>query len=198
MPEDSVDSGLISEVLSGRLDAYETLIHRHVGPLRAFIAMRLPVPHLVDEIAHEVFVFAYRHLDDFKVGTDFPKWLRAIANNLVRKEVLRYSRSLKNQEKYLEHCLVEKGATAGLGPESPVAIYLEECVNRLPDKQRELIGLRYRLSSSTREMAERLNQSEAWVRTTLCRVRQALRDCIERKVGGESGSQAMGASGTAS
>ena len=194
MPEDATDAGLIVEVRSGRLDAYETLIHRHVGSLRAFIAMRLPVAHLVDEIAHEVFVFAYRHLDDFTVGTDFSKWLRAIANNLVRKEVLRYSRSLKNQENYLEHCLVEKAGGADLSPDSSVAIYLEECVNSLPEKQRELIGLRYRFSNTPRDMATRLNQSEAWVRTTLCRVRQALRECVDSKISANATSGTMGAS----
>lgn len=175
---------LIREVRDGQLEAYEALIHRHAARLKAFISMRLPVPHLVDEIAHESFVFAYRHLQDFEIGTDFGKWLRAIAHNLVRKEVLRYSRSEKNQEKYLEHCLVERSSAAGDAwrPESPVVAFLEECVRSLPEAQRDLLGERYRWSRSTRELAQKTGRSEAWVRTNLCRIRSVLRACVEGKL----------------
>jgi len=175
---------LIRNVRDGQLEAYEALIHRHAARLKAFVSMRLPVPHLVDEIAHESFVFAYRHLEDFEIGTDFGKWLRAIAHNLVRKEVLRYSRSAKNQEKYLEHCLVERSSEAGDAwrPESPVVAFLEECVHSLPEAQRDLLGERYRWSRSTRELAAKTGRSEAWVRTNLCRIRRALRDCVESKL----------------
>ena len=71
-------------------------------------------------------------------------------------------------------------------PESPVVAYLEECLDRLPEGQQSLLKMKYRLANSTREMAEAAGQSEAWVRTTLCRVRTALRDCIEMKAEAEA------------
>ena len=91
---------LVKNVQNGDLASFEKLIEAHSSHLRAFVAMKLPVPHLIDEIAHEAFVFAHRHIDDFEAGTDFGKWLRAIAFNLVRKETLRYQRVAKNQEKF--------------------------------------------------------------------------------------------------
>jgi len=179
--EKIVEEDLILDLKSGNLVAFEQLIHLHSSRLRAFVSMRLPVSHLIDEIAHEAFVFAYHHLDDFTPGSNFGAWLRAIANNLVRAEVLRYSRSAKNQENYLEHCLVESATGQGLAPESPMVVYLEECVGDLPDGQQELLKRRYKLLESTRDVSEALGQSEAWVRTTLCRVRRALRTCVEDK-----------------
>lgn len=175
------EDDLVREVQNGNLAAFEHLIHLHSSRLRAFVSMRLPVSHLIDEIAHESFVFAYRHLDEFTLGSNFGAWLRAIANNLVRAEVLRYSRSVKNQKNYLEHCLVESASGEGLAPESPMVIYLEECLGALPEGQQELLQRRYRLVESTRDMASGMGQSEAWVRTTLCRVRRALRICVEEK-----------------
>ena len=144
--------------------------------------MKLPVAHLIDEIAHETFVFAHRHIDDFKAGTDFGKWLRAIAFNLVRKETLRYQRISKNKEKFLEHFLVEQSSSGQWSPESPTVVFLEECLERLPDQQKELLEHKYKLSETSREMADAFNQSEAWVRTTLCRIRTGLRKCIEQKL----------------
>lgn len=178
---DTREDDLIRSVQEGRLEDFEELIHLHAAHLRAFVAMRLPVPHLIDEIAHETFVFAYRNIRDFEAGTDFGKWIRAIAFNLIRQETLRYQRVAKNQERYLEHCLVQSAAKADFLPEDPVVAYLEECIDTLPDAQRSLLGMKYRLSQSSKEMARALGQSEAWVRTTLCRVRSALRDCIEAK-----------------
>lgn len=166
---------------NGDLASFEKLIEFHSSHLRAFVAMKLPVPHLIDEIAHEAFVFAHRHIHDFEAGTDFGKWLRAIAFNLVRKETLRYQRVAKNQEKFLDHCLIQSAGSEGVGPDSPVVAYLEECVEELPENQKSLLRRKYSLSESSREMAAALGKSEAWVRTTLCRIRTALRGCIEEK-----------------
>lgn len=178
---DEREDQLVRAVQAGDLEEFEELIHRHSSRLRAFVAMRLPISHLIDEIAHETFVFAYHHIDDFEAGTDFGKWLRAIAYNLVRKETLRHQRVSKHQKRYLEHCLVQSSTKSQIKPDDPVAVYLEECVDSLPDGQRTLLRLKYRLSQSTREMSQALDQSESWVRTTLCRVRATLRECVESK-----------------
>lgn len=182
MSEELTEKKFVEKVQDGDLSAFEQLLHRHSSRLRAFIAMKLPVPHLIDEIAHETFVFAHHHIMDFEAGTDFGKWLRAIAFNLIRKETLRHKRSRKNREKFLEHVLVDRASQGPVSPESPVIIYLEECLGKLPENQRELLEHKYRLSESSREMARFFGQSEAWVRTTLCRVRTALRKCIEAKM----------------
>ena len=173
---------LVKSVQSGDLSSFEKLIDNHASHLRAFVAMKLPIPHLIDEIAHEAFVFAHRHIDEFEAGTDFGKWLRAIAFNLIRKETLRYQRVAKNHEKFLDHCLIQSAGRDSHGPASAVVVYLEECIEDLTDNQKQLLERKYSFSESSREMSEAFGKSEAWVRTTLCRVRTALRQCIEQKM----------------
>lgn len=182
MNDRETETKLVIRVQEGELSAFEELLHLHSSRLRAFVAMKLPIPHLIDEIAHETFVFAHRHILDFEAGTDFDKWLRAIAFNLVRKETLRHQRLSNNREKFLEHYLLEQSGKGHLSPESPIIIHLEECLRKLPEQQRDLLEHKYKLSESSREMAKAFDQSEAWVRTTLCRVRTALRKCIEMKM----------------
>jgi RNA polymerase sigma-70 factor (ECF subfamily) len=176
------ETALISSVQTGSLEAFEALLALHSPRLRAFVAMKLPIPHLIDEISHEAFVFAYRHISEFEVGTDFGKWLRAIAYNLVRKETLRHHRFSKNQDKLLEHHLMESAAGSEVNLESPLIEYLEDCLATLPSEQRRLLEHKYSRSESSRDMAMTFGQSETWVRTNLCRVRTALRRCIEAKV----------------
>ena len=180
--ESDSEEELVRRVQDGNLEAFENLLALHSSRLRAFIAMRLPIPHLIDEIAHETFVFAHRHITDFEAGTDFGKWLRAIAFNLVRKETLRHRRTIENREKFFEHHLVEQAGRGADSPDSPVIVYLEECLRRLPKQQRELLEHKYKFSESSREMADAFNQSESWVRTSLCRIRTTLRKCIEEKM----------------
>ncbi len=180
--EKEAESELVLRVQKGDLDAFEQLLELHSSHLRAFVAMKLPVPHLIDEIAHETFVFSHRHIMDFKVGTDFGKWLRAIAFNLIRKETLRHQRLARNKDKFLEHHLVQQSLRGDLSPDLPLVNFLEECLNRLPEQQRRLLDRKYALSESSREIANHFGQSEAWVRTTLCRVRTTLRQCIEQKI----------------
>ncbi len=180
------ETTLVKRVQQGDLDAFEQLLDVHGSQLRAFVAMKLPIPHLIDEIAHEAFVFAHRHITDFEAGTDFGKWLRAIAFNLIRKETLRHQRLKNNNEKFLDHCIMERSPASGFVPESPVIIVLEECLRSLPEQQKMLLDHKYKLSESTREISGAFGQSEAWVRTTLCRVRTALRKCIEAKLELES------------
>ncbi|MCB1093760.1 MAG: hypothetical protein KDL87_19625, partial [Verrucomicrobiae bacterium] len=136
---DAREDELVRAVQAGSLEEYEELIHRHSAHLRAFVAMRLPVAHLIDEIAHEAFVFAFHHIDQFEAGTDFGKWLRAIAFNLIRQETLKHQRVARHHERYLEHCLVQSSAKGGFRSEDPVIAYLEECVDALPDAQRSLL-----------------------------------------------------------
>lgn len=180
------EEDLVIRVQRGDLSAFERLLELHSSHLRAFVAMKLPVPHLIDEIAHEAFVFAHRHIYDFRPGTDFGKWLRAIAFNLIRKETLRHQRLSKNREKFLEHHLVQEATRGEFTPDLPLVSALEECLSRLPEQQRRLLDRKYTLSESSREIATAFGQSEAWVRTTLCRVRTSLRQCMEHKINGAS------------
>ena len=182
MLDHETETELVTRIQAGDLSAYEELLNNHSSRLRAFIAMKLPIPHLIDEIAHETFVFAHRHILDFEAGTDFGKWIRAIAYNLVRKETLRHKRLSNNREKFMEHYLLEQAGKGDMSPESPMVIFLEECLRKLPENQRSLLEHKYKLSESSREIAGAFQQSEAWVRTTLCRVRTALRTCIEQKL----------------
>lgn len=182
MDRHETETDLVIRVQKGDLSAFEELLNLHSTHLRAFIAMKLPIPHLIDEIAHETFVFAHRRIMDFEPGTDFGKWLRAIAFNLVRKETLRHQRLSTNKDNFLEHSLIQHASSGEMAPESPVVVYLEECLLRLPEQQRKLLEHKYKLVESSREIAKAFGQSEAWVRTTLCRVRTALRQCIEQKM----------------
>ncbi len=186
MPDDRAnwdDAELVRAVQAGDADGFEPLLDRHLAHVRTFIALRAPVAQLVDEVSHDAFVFAFRNIAQFEAGTSFQAWLRAIAWNLLRQEVQRFSREQANQSRYAEVREWETVVRMPSAEADPRELEsLHECLGKLPPPMRELLALKYQEEGSSDEIAAKLNRSTAWVRTVLFRLRQELRECIETKL----------------
>ena len=180
LPEDA----LIRAAQADDHDAFAALLDAHLPHVRTFLALKAPVPQLVDELAHDTFVFAFQHLDEFKPGTSFRAWARAIAWNLLRAEVQRFAREQVNQEKFTAWQLAEWETSAAEATPSAEAEHLQTCLDQLDGPLRELLTLKYRDDHSTDAIAAKLKRSLVWVRVSLFRVRQQLRECIEAKSAG--------------
>ncbi len=179
------EQSLIQQVQEGNLEAFGQLMDVHVRRLRAVIALNSPVSHLIDEIAHETYVFAFNHIQDFQRGTSFFAWIKSIAWNLLRAEIQRFSREQANQAKYAERRVFEVAPQKTIEHSAKELDGLEKCLERVPPRLKQLVQMRYHLSFSTEEIAERAGQSSAWVRTTLCRLRKQLKDCVEDRLSAE-------------
>lgn len=180
-PTSPTDDDLVAAARRGDGDAFAALLDRHLPHVRTFLALKAPVPQLVDELAHDTFVFAYRQLGEFSAGTSFRAWLRAIAWNLLRAEVQRFARERVQRERFVAWQLEEWSAPAA--EPSAEAEHLLDCVGELPQPLRQLVALKYQEDRPGGEIAARLARSEVWVRVSLFRVRRLLRECVERKAG---------------
>jgi RNA polymerase sigma-70 factor, ECF subfamily len=178
------EEDLILRVKAGDVDAFEPLVDRYLANVRAFLALRAPAVHLVDELAHETFVYAFRNIGDFTAGTSLLHWLRAIAGNLLRAETQRFSREQANQSRFAEAQRLDPSSGESLPGDSDEAELLRQCVEELPGTMRALVSLKYRQEQSSEQIAQELKRSTAWVWTMLFRVRQQLKACIQRKLGG--------------
>ena len=176
------DAEFVARVRGGEADAFAPLVRRHLAAVRAFVAMKLPVAHLADEITHESFVFAFRNLDSLNSSDSFRAWLRAIAWNLVRRELLRFAREQANLSRLEQAQLADLATDDGRGAASDEAVFLEECLATLPDASRQLVQERYRRGLSNEELAAATGRTAEWVRVTLFRIRAQLRVCINGKL----------------
>lgn len=176
------EAELVRRVQAGDIEAFAPLVRRHLPEVRAFVCLRLPVPHLADEITHETFVFAFRELGRFDAEKPLRPWLRAIAWNLVRSELLRFAREQVNLSRFEQMQLAELTRDAERRSLRDETVFLEECLEHLPENLRRLVDERYRFGRSNEELAATFERSAEWVRVTLFRVRKQLRDCIETKL----------------
>lgn len=178
------DTELILRAQAGDIEAYEEVMGLHIRHLRAFLAVRCPASHLVEELAQESFIFAYENLEQFTAGTNFRSWLLAIARNKLRAEVQRFSREQLNKAKLAERMLLNR-FNHEPERENDEVVALESCLRELPDHIREIIHMRYHDNLSSEEMAQRTGRTQEWVRVNLFRARKLLKTCMESRMAQE-------------
>jgi RNA polymerase sigma-70 factor (ECF subfamily) len=136
----------------------------------------------VDDLAQEVYLAFYKGRDRRPDGVEPVRWLKGIAKNLCLNY---FRRSKRKSEQHLEAVavLLERlpGAVEGL----PERDALDGCLEKLPGRSREMIGLRYQEGLESAAIGRKLGLSPEAVRITLLRIRTALRDCLGRRFVGE-------------
>jgi RNA polymerase sigma-70 factor (ECF subfamily) len=174
---------VLRKVRAGDRDAYGSIVAEHQDMLLAYAAFRLPDPALVDEVVQQTFIRAYEQLGDFRPGHDFGTWLRTICKFMILAELKRLTRDRENRANYKEalraSLLEEAVAAADSAPESDALAALRRCLGKLQETSRTLVASRYQKALKIEEIARDVGQSTAWVATTLFRIRETLRTCVE-------------------
>lgn len=160
---------------------FEALVREHAGSLSALLHAALDDKHAVDDLFQETCVVAWRQLGTFDQTRSFGPWLRGIARNLLLAHGRRRRLVLAgDQIDYVEAHLAEfdrgPGDTYGEKLEA-----LRECLNRLPDKYRRALEIRYLDSRSAADAAAGLDLSLEAVKKRLLRARSLMRDCLARR-----------------
>ena len=156
-------------------------IARHQSRLRGFVRCLLIRPSDVDDILQEINVVLWEKADDFQEGTDFWAWASQIARFKVLNQLRTYGRE---RVVFNEELLESLSAIADQKLQQLDARReaLDHCLKKLPQSQRQLLGLRYSSGQSIETIAESLGRPAGSIRQTLYRVRSALIDCIERQL----------------
>jgi RNA polymerase sigma-70 factor (ECF subfamily) len=165
---------------------FEHWVQEHQAGLRAFIRALGVDEAWVDDLAQEAFIVAFRRLEEFEMGTDFGKWLRSIARYLVTNERRKEARRSRLLPFAVADVLLDQGPggdvlESNLSQLLPV---LQECVGQLPPRSQELLHRRYAESENARAIAREWRLTADAVRQHLFRIRIAVKECIEKKIGG--------------
>jgi RNA polymerase sigma-70 factor (ECF subfamily) len=177
---------LIRLARSGDKDAYCAIVEAFEPRLRAFVSVRVADRHLVPDLVQETFLYAYRHLNEYRDGTNFAAWIYTVARLTVLAALKSQSRKAQAHKLYLEQVLASRDL-ADPEPDEAPARALADCLERLPSRERELLRLKYDHELSLREIADRAGKSLSWAKSFYFRLTQALQDCVRRKLSPEAG-----------
>lgn len=175
------DVALAEAARAGDRVAFAELVERHRRV--AFRVAYLVTGSAADaeDAAQEAFVKAYLKLDTFKPGAAFRPWLLTIVGNEARNRRRAEGRRL--------HYQTRAASLSGLNipapsPEDSAELaeagrLLIAAVNKLPEAERLIVGLRYFLDLSEKETALAADVPAGTVKSRLARALARLRGVLE-------------------
>ena len=187
MSVDDVDAQLVERAKGGDPKAFEMLVIKYQRRIERLIARMVRDVDLVQDIAQESFIRAYRALPQFRGDSAFYTWLYRIAVNTAKKALVELKRdplvtesaraSINDDED--ETSRVERELTDGETPEAvlaskEIAQAVNAAIEALSDDLRQAITLREIEGLSYDEIAELMNCPIGTVRSRIFRARESI------------------------
>ena len=157
----NTDENLISDILTGDVEAYAILVKRYQKPIFNLMMRTTSCEEDAFDLTQEAFVRAYEKLERFKPSGRFFPWLYTIGMNLARDfSRKKKTRKIKKAELYeMQKSLsVESDLSKSL-LERIDAQRVKEALQDLPLEYREAVILRFHEGMSIREVASSIGIS---------------------------------------
>ena len=169
------DTELVNRVRQGDLGAFRTLVERYQRSLLAVALAEVRDIHVAEDIAQTVLLLAFRRLSTLRDGAKFYAWLMQIA----RRQIVEAARMREvpvpvEGQSPLAHGIEIREETSLENREQLLSV-----VQRLPEHERLLIGLRYFDGHSVAEIAENTGRPMGTVTKQLSRAHARLRKWLE-------------------
>jgi RNA polymerase sigma-70 factor (ECF subfamily) len=187
MTLDDTDLLLVERAKRGDQKAFEMLVIKYQRRIERLIARMVRDVDLVQDIAQETFIRAYRAMPQFRGESAFYTWLYRIAVNTAKKALVDLKRDPLVTESARaganddddETSRVERELTDGETPESllaskEIAQAVSAAMDALSDDLRQAITLREIEGLSYEEIAELMNCPIGTVRSRIFRAREAI------------------------
>ncbi len=151
--------------------------------VKAMALKYAPWPGLTEDISQQVFLEFIAKEERWDLERD----LRPLLATMTRFVAMRLWRERTREkpevvQKLAEH-IRQLSEEQQIEPRFEQEIgLLNECLNKLPDTSRNLVQLYYYHEIGTPEIAEQLNMKADTVCRALSRVREKLRECIQRRL----------------
>jgi RNA polymerase sigma-70 factor (ECF subfamily) len=198
-PADNSDALLVQRAVAGDSRAFELLVIKYQARIQRLIGRMVRDTDLVEDIAQETFIRAYRALPKFRGDAQFYTWLYRIAVNTAKKFLLDLKRTPTVSDRLpsgdddadetfrpqLEPMNEETPESVLAAKE--IAVAVNAGLAALPDDLRQALTLREIEGLSYEEIAELMDCPIGTVRSRIFRAREAisvrLKPMLDRQTG---------------
>ena len=193
------DAMLVERAVAGDQRAFELLVIKYQRRIQRLIARMVRDVDLVEDIAQETFIRAYRALPQFRGDAQFYTWLYRIAVNTAKKFLLDFKRdptvsqgSFKLNEDGDETSWAENEPISDETPESAlaakeIAAAVNAALEALPPDLRQALTLREIEGLNYEDISTAMNCPIGTVRSRIFRAREAIsakvRPMLEKQTG---------------
>ena len=193
------DLVLVQRTVAGDAKAYELLVIKYQRRIERLIGRMVRDADLVEDIAQETFIRAYRALPQFRGDAQFYTWLYRIAVNTAKKALVDLRRdpvvtetALRNGEDEDETSAVENELSSQETPETvlsanEIATAVNQAMAALPEELRQALTLREIEGLSYEEIADAMRCPIGTVRSRIFRAREAISVRVKPLLANQSG-----------
>ena len=186
MSDADADALLVERAKGGDKRAFEMLVVKYQRRIERLIGRMVRDVDLVQDIAQESFIRAYRALPKFRGDSAFYTWLYRIAVNTAKKALVELKRDIVVSESALgsadngdETSRAENELSHGETPEAvlaskEIAAAVNAAIEALSEDLRQAIVLREIEGLSYEEISEVMNCPIGTVRSRIFRAREAI------------------------
>jgi RNA polymerase sigma-70 factor (ECF subfamily) len=186
MSDADADTLLVERVKLGDVRAFEMLVVKYQRRIERLIGRMVRDTDLVQDIAQETFIRAYRALPQFRGESAFYTWLYRIAVNSAKKALMDMKRdplvseaALRSDDDGEETSRAESELSHGETPEAllaskEIAAAVNSAIEALSEDLRQAITLREIEGLSYEEIAQAMNCPIGTVRSRIFRARDAI------------------------
>lgn len=197
-PSDS-DLMLVERTVAGDNRAFDLLVIKYQRRIERLIGRMVRDTELVQDIAQETFIRAYRALHQFRGDAQFYTWLYRIAVNTakkalvdMRRDPLLFENTFKSSgdddETYRpEHELTTTETPEALLASREIAAVVNAAMEALPEDLRQAVTLREIEGLSYEEIAEAMSCPIGTVRSRIFRAREAISAKVRPLLDNQSG-----------
>lgn len=152
--------------------------------VRAYVAAAIETMADREDVVQQIALTMARRFEEYDESRPFLAWVLWLA----KSRIIDFYRSRARLPQPLSDGLLE--ALAGKLVQhaddlSPRAAALELCLEKLPQRSRDLIRSKYHEGQRIEQIAQAIRSTPASVRVTLFRIRESLAECIERRLAPE-------------
>lgn len=184
-PSNGLDLALVERTLSGDQRAYGLLVLKYQRRIQRLIGRMVRDVDLVEDIAQETFIRAYRALHQYRGDAQFYTWLYRIAVNTAKKSLMDLKRNptvadhFPGSDEEDETSWKKHEPNTDETPESvlaakEVAAVVNAAMDALPEDLRQAVALREIDGLSYEEIAVLMNCPMGTVRSRIFRAREAI------------------------
>ncbi len=160
-------------------DNFMRLFFTNQRRLFAYILMFIPNRLDAEDLLQETATWMWENFDKYTPGTSFGAWGVTVA----RYKIMNFTRNAGNKRlKFREDVveLIDARSQAELERTDSRATALENCLTRLPERDRWLIHLRYEKGLTVQKLSSSLDRPVRGLYKTMARIHKQLNNCIRQ------------------
>lgn len=174
------DESLMLAYCDGDTQAFEHLYNRHKGSVYRYFKRQCGNEAIAEELFQDVWLKIVHARSAYKASAKFTTWLFHIAHNHLIDHYRKHSRipdsyADDDLEDIEDHCAIDPVSDINRARQ---AAKLLDCINQLPDAQRESFLLKQETGLSLIDIAEVAGTSRETVKSRLRYALTALRRCL--------------------